>query len=57
MKSLPLGISYAVWIGIGTVGTAIFGIVWLGESASVMKLVFIAFILIGIIGLKVSSSG
>lgn len=56
MRTLPLGISYAVWTGIGTIGTVIFGILWLGESASIIKIIFISFILIGIIGLKVSSN-
>lgn len=56
LKTLPLGISYAVWTGIGIMGTAIFGILWLGESASVLKIVFISLILIGIIGLNVSSN-
>jgi quaternary ammonium compound-resistance protein SugE len=52
MRTLPLGTSYAVWTGIGILGTAIFGIVWLGESASVVKLLSILFILLGIMGLK-----
>lgn len=56
MRTLPLGISYAIWTGIGTIGTVIFGILWLGESASIIKIIFISFILIGIIGLKVSSN-
>ncbi len=54
MRTLPLGVSYAVWTGIGTVGTVIFGIVWLGESASIIKIIFLFLILIGIIGLKIS---
>lgn len=56
LKVLPLGASYAIWTGIGTLGTVIFGILWLGESAHLMKLVFIALILIGIIGLKTQVS-
>ena len=56
MRTLPLGISYAIWTGIGTIGTVIFGILWQGESASIIKIIFISFILIGIIGLKVSSN-
>ena len=54
MRTLPLSISYAIWTGIGTVGTVIFGIMWLGESSSVIKIFFISLILIGILGLKVS---
>ena len=56
MRTLPIGISYAIWTGIGTIGTVIFGILWQGESASIIKIIFISFILIGIIGLKVSSN-
>lgn len=55
MRTLPLGISYAIWTGIGTIGTVIFGILWLGESANLMKLMFISLILIGILGLKATS--
>lgn len=55
MRTLPLGTSYAIWTGIGTIGTVIFGIIWLGEAVSMAKLLFIAFILIGMIGLKVTS--
>lgn len=56
MRTLPLGISYAIWTGIGTVGTVIFGIIWLGESASALKLLFISLILIGILGLKATTN-
>lgn len=54
MRTLPLGLSYAVWTGIGTLGTVVFGIVWLGESTSILKLVCIGLILAGLIGLKIS---
>jgi quaternary ammonium compound-resistance protein SugE len=47
------GHSYAVWVGIGALGVAIAGIVALGESASPLRLSFLALILIGIVGLKV----
>jgi quaternary ammonium compound-resistance protein SugE len=53
MKSLPVGTSYAVWVGIGAVGTAILGIVLLGESAS--RLASLALILAGIVGLKLAT--
>lgn len=56
MRTLPLGVSYAVWTGIGIIGTVIFGIVWLGETASIPKIIFIIFILVGIVGLKLSSN-
>ena len=52
MKSLPLGTSYAVWTGIGAIGTAIVGIVWMHEPRDWPRLMFIALILVGIIGLK-----
>ncbi len=55
LKTLPMGISYAVWTGIGIVGTVMFGILWQGESASISKLIFISLILIGIIGVKVTA--
>lgn len=55
LKTLPLGTSYAIWTGIGTVGTVILGMLWFGEAVSMMKLLFIALILIGMIGLKVTS--
>ena len=52
LRSLPLGTAYAVWTGVGTVGTAAVGILWLGESASVGRLICIALIVAGITGLK-----
>ncbi len=56
MRSLPAGTAYAVWTGIGTVGTVILGIVLLGEPATVARVACIALILAGIIGLKVLSA-
>lgn len=53
LKTLPLSTSYAIWTGIGTVGTFVFGILWLGESSEIIKLIFVGFILVGIIGLKI----
>lgn len=55
LKSLPVGTAYAVWTGIGTVGTAILGIVLLGEAATAVRLACIGLILAGIVGLKLSS--
>ncbi|MCD1127626.1 quaternary ammonium compound efflux SMR transporter SugE [Jinshanibacter sp. LJY008] len=55
MKTLPVGTAYAVWTGIGAVGAAITGIVLLGESASVMRIISLCLIIGGIIGLKFSS--
>lgn len=54
VKTLPVGTGYAVWTGIGAVGTAILGIFLLGESASAMRLASMTLIVLGIIGLKFS---
>jgi quaternary ammonium compound-resistance protein SugE len=56
LRSLPLGTAYAIWTGIGTVGTVIYGIVALNEPASAMRLVCIAMIVGGIIGLKLTTT-
>lgn len=56
LRSLPVGTGYAVWTGIGAVGAAIVGIVWLSESAAPLRLVSIALIAAGIVGLALSSS-
>jgi len=55
MKSLPVGTSYAVWVGVGAVGTAILGIVLFGEPANTGRLVSLALIVAGIIGLKLAT--
>lgn len=55
MKSLPVGTAYAVWVGVGAVGTAILGIVLLGEPANAGRLVSLGLIVAGIIGLKLAS--
>ena len=52
LKSLPIGTAYALWTGIGAVGTALVGIVFLGETASLARLGCIGLIAAGIIGLK-----
>jgi quaternary ammonium compound-resistance protein SugE len=52
LRTLPLGTAYAVWTGIGTVGTALLGIALLGESAEPLRLLFIALIVAGVVGLK-----
>ena len=54
MKTLPLGTAYGVWVGIGAIGTVIFGIVFLSEPATIARLFSILLILSGIIGLKIS---
>jgi quaternary ammonium compound-resistance protein SugE len=55
MRTLPLGTAYAVWTGIGTVGTAILGIVLFREPATVLRMTCIAMIVAGIVGLKLAS--
>ncbi|HEX6957065.1 MAG TPA: quaternary ammonium compound efflux SMR transporter SugE [Ferrovibrio sp.] len=52
LKQLPLGTAYAVWTGIGTIGTVMLGIVLFGESASLLRLACIGLIVAGIVGLK-----
>jgi quaternary ammonium compound-resistance protein SugE len=54
MKSLPVGTAYAVWVGVGAVGTALLGIVLFDEPVNMARLVSLALILAGIIGLKLS---
>ena len=55
MKTLPVGTSYAVWVGVGAVGTAILGIVLLGEPATAGRLISLGLIVAGIVGLKLAS--
>ena len=52
MRTIPVGTAYAVWTGIGTVGTVILGIFLFGESANALRLICVALILAGILGLK-----
>ena len=56
LKTLPVGTGYAVWTGIGAVGTAILGIFLFGESTDMARLASIGLIVAGIIGLKLSSA-
>jgi len=56
LKNLPLGTAYAIWTGIGTVGTVILGIILFKEPVDLARLIFIGFIVIGIAGLKMVSS-
>jgi len=56
LRHLPLGTAYAVWTGIGTVGTVIYGIMMLNEPASAARLLCIALIVAGILGLKLLSA-
>lgn len=54
MKSLPAGTAYAVWTGIGAAGTAIIGILLLGESSSPLRLLSLALIVAGVVGLRLA---
>jgi quaternary ammonium compound-resistance protein SugE len=56
LKTLPLGTAYAIWTGVGTLGTAVLGIALLGEEANVARLACIGLIVAGIVGLKLASS-
>ena len=56
LKTIPVGTGYAIWTGIGAAGTAIFGIILFAEPASALRLLCIALIVAGIIGLKLAAS-
>ena len=53
-KSLPIGTAYAVWTGIGAVGTALYGILFFNESKDFLRIFFIFLIVVGIIGLRLT---
>lgn len=55
MRQLPLGTAYAVWTGIGAVGAFIFGIMMLGEALTVARVASASLVVVGLIGLKLSS--
>jgi quaternary ammonium compound-resistance protein SugE len=55
MRSLPVGIAYAVWTGIGAVGTVILGIFIFKEPATALRMTSVSLIILGIVGLKLSS--
>src|SRR3546814_9134606 len=52
LKTLPVGTAYAVWVGIGALGVALFGTIFLGERVSAARVVFLALIVVGVAGLK-----
>ena len=56
MRQLPLGTAYAVWTGIGALGAFVFGIVMMGEAVSVARVASASLIVLGLIGLKLSSA-
>jgi quaternary ammonium compound-resistance protein SugE len=55
MKGLPVGTAYGVWVGVGSVGTVLLGILLFNESADAVRLISVALIIAGIVGLKLSS--
>lgn len=55
MKSLPVGTAYAVWVGVGAVGTVILSVILLGDTMNPVRLVSLGLILLGIIGLKLAT--
>lgn len=54
-KTIPIGTAYAVWVGIGAIGTAVYGIIVLGEDRSLLRMFCFLLILPGIVGLKLVS--
>jgi quaternary ammonium compound-resistance protein SugE len=55
MRSLPVGTAYSIWVGVGAVGTVALGIVLLGEPANPARLISVALIIAGIVGLKLAT--
>jgi len=55
LKVLPIGTAYGVWVGIGTVGAAIFGMILFNEAATIPRLIFLSLLIISIIGLKLTA--
>ena len=51
-KSIPIGMAYVIWTGIGAIGTVLLGILFFHDSANIFRLLFLSLILIGIVGLK-----
>lgn len=52
LRTIPVGTGYAVWTGIGAVGVALIGMIWLGESRDILRILCILLIVAGVIGLK-----
>lgn len=57
VKNLPIGTAYSVWTGIGAVGTTVYGMIFFNESRDLLRILFIFFIIAGIIGLRLTSKG
>jgi quaternary ammonium compound-resistance protein SugE len=56
LKSLPVGSAYAVWTGIGAAGTAIYGIIFLNETATALKLISVSLVIAGVVGLQLAGT-
>ncbi len=56
LKEIPIGTAYAIWTAIGAIGVAIIGMTFLGESKSIMKILCLILVIVGIVGLKLSST-
>ncbi len=54
-KTLPIGVAYAVWVGIGAVGVAVVGVVLLGEPFSALRAVFLLLLVVALVGLKLTT--
>jgi len=55
-KTIPIGTAYAIWTGIGAVGTFLIGIMYFGDSANLLRFLFVGLIVVGIVGLKLASA-
>lgn len=55
VKTLPVGTAYSIWVGIGTVGTVLLGILLFNEPVQLMRMIFVALVITGIIGLKLTA--
>jgi quaternary ammonium compound-resistance protein SugE len=55
MRTIPIGTGYAVWVGVGAVGTAVFGMLFLGEPATVARVLCLLLIVVGVVGLKLAN--
>jgi quaternary ammonium compound-resistance protein SugE len=56
-SGIPLGIAYAVWVGIGAIGTFVYGIIFMGDPSDILRIMFAAMVIAGIVGLQRTSSG
>jgi quaternary ammonium compound-resistance protein SugE len=52
LRTIPVGTGYAVWVGVGVAGTAVAGILWFGETASLPRIISLLLVLAGVVGLK-----